>query len=139
MALEESILKNVKKILNVGVDDPSFDIDIMTHINTAFSHLQQLGIGPPGGFQIEDDQAKWTDFLPAPDPVTETYLPILNALKSNIYLRVRLIFDPPQLSHVLAAQERQLQESDSRLSMLRESTDWVDPDPAPPPEEDVFA
>lgn len=124
MALEESILKSTKKKLNVDPDDLSFDLDIIDHINTAFSHLQQLGLGPDAGFQIEDDTANWADLFTG-----EPKLPILNALKTNVYLRVRLIFDPPEMSHLLAALERQIQESDWRLNVMREETEWVDPDP----------
>jgi hypothetical protein len=123
--MEQSILKSTKKLLNIGDDDQSFDLDITTHINTAFFHLHQLGIGPEAGFQIEDDQATWTDFL------GEDASPLLrNAAKTNIALRVRLIFDPPQLQHLLSSVERQILESDVRMNMLREETDWVDPDPA---------
>lgn len=127
MALELSILDSTKKILNIDPSDPSFDQDIVTQINTAFSHLQQLGIGPAAGFVIEDNTLTWEDFLPEVD--TDTYLPTLSAVKTNVYLRVRLVFDPPAVSYVLTATQQQLQESDSRLSMLREATDWVDPNP----------
>lgn len=129
MALELSILDSTKKILSIDPTDASFDQDIVTQINTAFSHLQQLGIGPAAGFVIEDNTLTWEDFLPAPAVDTDTYLPILSAIKTNVYLRVRLFFDPPAVSYVLTATQQQLQESDSRLSMLREATDWVDPDP----------
>ena len=123
--MDESILNSTKKILNVGVDDTSFDLDIITHINAAFSHLQQLGIGPEAGFQIVGDEEEWANFFgEEPPPVN-----IINAVKTNIALRVRSWFDPPQLPHVLAAMERQLQESDWRLNTMREGTDWADPDP----------
>jgi hypothetical protein len=127
--MEESILKSTKKILNVGVDDDSFDLDIITHINAAFSHLQTLGIGPKAGFVILDADAEWGDFLPAPDPVPDNYLPILSAVKTNVALRVRLVFDPPQMSSVLTALQSTLDQSDWRLNVLREETDWVNPDP----------
>lgn len=122
--MEQSILTSTKKILNVGEDDSSFDLDIITHINSAFSHLHQLGIGPEEGFEIEDEDAEWSDFLGEGAPT-----PILNAVKTNVYLRVRAIFDPPQLPHVLTALKDQLEESDTRILMMRESTAWVDPDP----------
>lgn len=123
--MEESILKSTKKILNVAEDDESFDLDIITHINAAFSHLQQLGVGPVIGFQIVGESEEWANFFGEdPAPVY-----ILNAVKINIALRVRSLFDPPQLPHVLAATERQLQESDWRLNALREATEWADPDP----------
>ena len=125
MPLEESILTSTKKILNIGADITAFDQDILTHINSAFSHLHQLGIGPSEGFFVEDAEAKWEDFLNE-----ETPTPIASAVKTNVYLRVRAIFDPPQLPHVMTAMNNQLLESDTRLLMLREETEWVDPDPA---------
>lgn len=121
--MEQSILKSTKKMLNIGVDDSSFDPDIITNINTAFSHLHQLGIGPSTGFVIEDDTPTWEDFLPGAS------LPILSSVKTNVHLRVRSIFDPPTMPHVMTAFQQQLEESDVRLSMMREATDWVDPDP----------
>lgn len=132
--MEQSILKSTKKLLNVGVDDTSFDLDIITHINSAFSHLHQLGIGPVGGFVIEDATPLWADFLPDADPES----PILNAVKSNVYLRARSYFDPPQTPHLMKALEDQLLESDVRLNMMREETEWVDPDPPDFSEGTVF-
>lgn len=132
MAFELSILDSTKKILSVDPSDDSFDQDIITYINTAFSHLQQLGVGPAAGFVIADNGPTWEEFLPAPDSGAEAhanYLAILSAVKTNVYLRVRLVFDPPVVSYVLTALQQQLIESDSRISMLRESTAWVDPDP----------
>lgn len=122
--MEESILKGTKKILDVGTDDASFDHDIITHINTAFSHLHQLGIGPIEGFVIEDDNAEWADFIDAP-------LPVLSAVKTNVYLRVRSLFDPPEQPHVMTALNEQLLESDVRLNIMRENEEWALPEPVP--------
>lgn len=122
--MEQSILTSTKKILNIGADDTSFDLDILTHINTAFSHLHQLGIGPLNGFVVEDADKQWSDFLNE-----ETPLPIVSAVKTSVHLRVRLVFDPPQLPHVMTALQSQLQESDTRLLIMRESTEWSNPDP----------
>jgi hypothetical protein len=121
--MEQSILKSTKKILNIGVDDTSFDQDIITHINSALSHLHQLGIGPNVGFAIDSDEEVWNDFLEG-EPT-----PILSAVKTNVHLRVRAIFDPPQLPHVMSAMQAQLLESDVRLNTMREETGWTDPDP----------
>jgi hypothetical protein len=122
--MEESILRSTKKILNIPMDDDSFDHDIITHINSAFSHLHQLGIGPDIGFDIDDDTAVWLDFLNEEVP-----LYIRSAVKTNVHLRVRVIFDPPTLPHVAMAMKDQLLESDTRLNIMREETDWADPDP----------
>jgi hypothetical protein len=124
--MEESILISTKKMLGIG-DDTSFDHDILTHINAAFSHLQQLGIGPLVGYQITDDEPTWEDFLPPVD--SETYLPILGAVKNNVFFHVRLWFDPPASSYILTSLEKLITESDFRLNVLRESTEWINPDP----------
>jgi hypothetical protein len=126
--MEQSILKSTKKVLNVGADDTAFDLDIITHINSAFSILNQLGIGPIGGFVVDDDTSEWEDFIPLTSPY-------LGLIKTCIYLRVRLLFDPPQTSFLLTAAENTLREQEYRLSSAREATDWVDPDP-PDAEED---
>lgn len=123
--MEQSILKCTKKILGVGVDDDSFDLDIITHINSAFSTLHQLGVGPQAGFFIEDDTSEWEDFLPDSDDAVK-----LNRVKTIVYLRVRLVFDPPSVSYVLDALQRQVEECEWRLNVDREETDWVDPNPA---------
>jgi hypothetical protein len=122
--MEESILRSTKKILNVPMDDTSFDHDIITHINSAFFHLHQLGVGPTDGFVIDDDSAKWIDFIDDP-------LPMVSAVKTNVHLRVRVVFDPPQLPHVMSAMKDQLLESDVRINTLREETEWFIPEPIP--------
>jgi hypothetical protein len=120
--MEESILTSTKKVLGIHPDDDSFDHDIITHINSAFSNLQQLGIGPSEGFVIVDEEPVWEDFIDGP-------LPVISQLKICIFLRVRMLFDPPTTSYLLGALEKQIQEHEWRLNTLREETDWIDPDP----------
>lgn len=110
--MENSILKSTKKILNVPDDYTVYDQDIIVHINSAFSTLNQLGLGPTEGFMIEDDTAMWDDFL-AGDMR-------LNAVRTYVFLRVRLLFDPPSLSTVLQAMEAQIKELEWRLNVVRE-------------------
>lgn len=114
-----SILNDTKKILGVETDYTVFDVDIITHINGVFSTINQLGIGPEFGFEIVDDAAEWEDFLGVdPDPR-------LNGIKTYIYLKVRMLFDPPATSFHLAAMEKQIQEIEWRLNAYRESIEWV--------------
>lgn len=122
-----SILTDVKKMLGIDSSYEVFDADILIHINTVFSTLNQLGIGPTTGFMIEDDTAEWDAFL-AGDLR-------LNSVKSYVYLRVRLLFDPPQTSYLIDSQRKQVEEFEWRLNTYREETAWVDPDPPTPPEE----
>jgi hypothetical protein len=119
--METSILLSTKKILGLAADYTAFDHDVITHINTAFSILTQLGIGPPEGFMIEDDSAVWFEFVN--DDMQ------LNSVKTYVYLKVRQFFDPPATSYLIAAMERQIQELEVRMNVYREETAWVDPDP----------
>ena len=121
--MEESILKSTKKILGLADDYTVFDLDVMTHINSVFSTLTQLGVGPPEGYMIESDKDLWEDFI--------TDDPTYNSIKSYIYLRVRMLFDPPTTSYTIDAMERQIKELEWRLNQNREETEWVNPDPLP--------
>lgn len=119
--MEPSILKSVKKNLGLEPNYTVFDSEIIMHINGAFSTLNQLGLGPDGGYSIEDDLGLWVDFGSAPNE--------LSSVKTYVYLRVRLIFDPPTPEYVLRAFESQLKELEWRLNTLREGTQWADPSP----------
>ena len=110
----ESILTSIKKLLGIAEEYDHFDPDIIMHINSVFMTLTQLGVGPAEGFIIEDDTAIWTDFI---EDVTK-----LQAVKSYIFLRVKILFDPGSLgSSTLAAYERTIQELEWRLNVGVES------------------
>jgi hypothetical protein len=129
--VEQSILISTKKILGIAADYTAFDLDILTHINSAFSTLTQLGVGPANGFMIEDDTAVWSDFIT--DYSGSYELPTddlqYNSVKSYVFLKVRQLFDPPQTSYLITATEKQIQELEWRLNVHREETGWVDPNP----------
>lgn len=127
-AMSYSILTSVKKILGLAEDYEIFDLDVIMHINTALGTLAQLGIGPEDGFMIEDKTATWGDFLP-----DNGNRPLLQGVQTYICLRVRLAFDPPATSFVIDSFQKQIQELEWRLNVVRENTDWVDPFPAPNP------
>lgn len=116
--MEDSILISTKQMLGIDESDTSFDLDILTHINTAFATLNQLGIGPADGFEIEDDTALWSTYIESPK---------FNAIKTYVYLRVRMLFDPPTTSYLIEAQKQQREEFEMRLSYLREELIWVEP------------
>lgn len=119
--MEQSILTSTKKILGIAGDYTAFDLDIITHINAAFSTLTQLGVGPVEGFMIEDAETEWYDYIE--DDIQ------LNTVKSYVFLKVRQLFDPPTTSYLITAMEKQIQEFEWRLNTNRESTEWVDPNP----------
>jgi hypothetical protein len=119
--VETSILKSTKKILGLAEDYEAFDLDVITHINASFSTLSQLGVGPDVGFAIEDATSEWTDFIDAG--------PQLNQVKTFVYLKTRMLFDPPTTSYLIGAFEKQLEEVTWRINTLREGTEWTDPSP----------
>ena len=118
-----SILTDTKKILQIADEYTAFDPDIIMHINSVFTILNGIGIGPEEGFDISDETAEWTDFLGDDKR--------LNSVKTYVYLRVRLLFDPPQTSFLIAAIEKQYQELEWRLNVQRESVEWINPIPEP--------
>ena len=106
--MTDRILESVKKVLGIAPEYLAFDQDIVMHINSAFSVLHQLGVGPDEPFMIEDETATWTEFLGTERGV--------NSVKSYVYLRVRLLFDPPATSFALGAMEKQIEELGWRIS-----------------------
>lgn len=119
-----SILNDTKKVLNLAPEYTAFDQDIIMHINGVFSTLNQLGIGPDGGFMITDNTAVWSDFLGGD--------PRLNNVKSYIFLRVKMLFDPPTLGYLIDAITSQIKELEWRINVQREGVAWVAPDPDEP-------
>lgn len=117
--MSDSILVSIKKVLGVDEAYTAFDVDILMHINSTFSALQQMGVGPDEGFSIVDDTAIWTDYTWEEES--------MNMVKSYIYLRVRKLFDPPGTSFLLEALNSQLKEYEWRLNVDREATKWLPP------------
>lgn len=118
--MEPSILKSTKKVLHIAEDDDSFDLNVITQINTAFSNLNDLGVGPVDGFVIEGEDEEWIDFLPD-DKIQ------LSSVKTYVLLWVRLVFDPPQTAFLLEASKSQLQELTVRISIRRENKEYAEP------------
>ena len=111
--MENSILKSTKKILGLSDTYDAFDLDILTHINAVFSELDQLGIGPVNGYFIEDESATWDDYL-----VPDNQRSIVRTL---MFLKVRLLFDPPTTSFHLEASKQQIEKYEWLLNVMREN------------------
>jgi hypothetical protein len=108
----DSILISVKKVLGITEEYEHFDQDIIIHINSTLATLTQLGVGPENGFAIADSSASWSDFT--------TDLIQQQLVKSYIYLKVKLLFDPPQSSAVLESMNKQIAEFEWRLNVRAE-------------------
>lgn len=104
-----SILTSIKKLLGITETDTSFDQDIIIHINTVFMVLQQLGVGPEEGYSITDENNNWDEFLPDQTKI--------EMVKSYMYLKVRLLFDPPSSTSVMEAINRSISEFEWRLNV----------------------
>ena len=109
----ESILDSIKKLLGISAEYTQFDDDIIMHINTVFLNLNQLGVGPAEGFFIEDNSTEWFDFIG--EEVN------YNAAKTYVYLKVKLLFDPPLSSAVLESTKNMISELEWRLITAAES------------------
>ena len=107
----ESILTSIKKMLGIDEEYTHFDADVIMHINSVLMILTQLGVGPAEGCMIEDDTSTWVDFIP------EANAAQLHAVKSYIYMKVKLIFDPPLSSAVIESMNRQIAEFEWRLNV----------------------
>lgn len=111
MDIEEndSILTTIKKMLNIGEDDTSFDVDIIMNINSVFAILSQLGVGPSNGYRIKDNNDLWNSYISDDDN--------LDDVVSYIYLKVKLMFDPPLNGTVMNAHQQQISELEWRLNV----------------------
>lgn len=117
--MNESILTSIKKLLGIAEEYDSFDQDIMMHINGVFMTLNQLGVGPSTGFRIDNAGATWDDYIRDDDNPELT--PLVSTVKSYIYLKVKLIFDPPLNSAVMESMKQSIKELEWRLNVQAES------------------
>lgn len=111
--MNDSILTSVKKMLGLSEEYDAFDLDIITHINSVFTILTQIGVGSGNGFMIEDKTPVWTDFIQDSG--------IYQLVKSYMVLKVRLLFDPPMSSAVLECYKTQVNEYEWRLKTMAEN------------------
>lgn len=107
--ITDSILDSVKKRIGPSAEYDYYDPDIIMDINSTFMILNQMGIGPEKPFSISDRMDTWDDFMP------EGEIPEL--VKTYIYMKVKLMFDPPLSSSVATAMNEQIKEMEWRLNV----------------------
>ena len=112
--MTDSILNTTKKLLGIAEENTEFDLDIILHINSVFTILTQLGVGPSKGFFITDNSATWSDFVPEGT--------MMEAVKSYMALKVRMMFDPPTSSTTMQALSNMISELEWRLNVLCDKT-----------------
>ena len=111
--MTDSILNDIKKLLGIDNTYTEFDTDIIIHINSVFMILNQLGVGPESGYRITGSLNTWSEFT---DNEYE-----MESVKSYIYLKVRMMFDPPQNSSLMQAMQQQINEFEWRLNVSAEN------------------
>lgn len=109
----DSILTSIKKLLGISEDYEHFDADIIIHINSVLMILTQLGVGPAEGFSIQDKTKTWGDFL-------GENVALLEGVRSYVYMKVRLMFDPPTSSAAIESMTRLTNEFEWRLNVTGE-------------------
>lgn len=114
--MDGSILTTTKKLLGIAEDYTAFDLDIILHINSVFTILTQMGVGAEKGFSILDDTTKWSDFIPEGE--------MMEAVKSYMALKVRMMFDPPTSSTTMQALSNMISELEWRLNVLCDKTGY---------------
>ena len=110
--MEASILDSTKQILGLAPEYTVFDLDILTHINAAFGVIHQLGVGPEEAFFVEGETETWHDL--------NLHRQDLNLVRSYVFLKVKKLFDPPAMSFMIEAVDKQIAEFEWRLNVNRE-------------------
>ena len=110
----ESILDTIKQLLGIPIDDDSFDTDIKVYINTVTPNLAQMGIGPVNGFIVTSKDQLWSEYINS-DIIN------LEGVKQYIYLKVKLIFDPPTNSSTIQAINDSIKELEWRMMLAVET------------------
>lgn len=107
--VNESILTSIKKLLGPEEEVTHFDTDIMIHINSSIMALTQLGVGPQEGYFITSKDNVWSEFIGTDEKKFQ-------AVKTYIYIQVKLVFDPPTSATVIAAMQSSAKELGDRLN-----------------------
>lgn len=108
--MEESILKTIKQLVGCPDDFEQFDLDLTIHINSSFATLTHLGIGPKEGYRITGVDNVWSEFEDDPQK--------LSLIKDYVYIKTRLLFDPPTNGSLMDSLTEQLKEMEWRLYIL---------------------
>ena len=109
-----SILGAIRERVVGSVDEKGFDSDLIMHINSAFADLNDIGVGPKEGFEIEDDTSEWTEFVE--DPV------VRNSVQEFVYLSVKLNFDPPANAALLNSTQNRYAKLEWKLNAKCDTT-----------------
>lgn len=108
MEMSESILTSIKKLLGIQEECEEFDADILMHINSAIFTLRQIGVGPDSIYTVYDKSQTYDDYLGEGKPEQAQ-------VKTYLYYKVRVGWDPPSSSFAIDSLEKKIQEAEWRL------------------------
>jgi hypothetical protein len=122
----ESILTSIKKLLGIAEEYTHFDADLIIHINSVLSILTQIGVGPAEGFSIKDESSVWGDFIPETENSNLGLPAIRELIKSYVYMKVKLLFDPPLNSAVIESTNRIISELEWRIQVAADPVKTIE-------------
>ena len=111
----DSILTSIKKMLGITEEYTQFDMDLIININSVFTILHQMGVGPGTPYHITDKTNTWDEFLGDEGKI--------ELVKTYIYLKCKLMFDPPTVGAVMESYNRQISEYEWRLNVACDPDD----------------
>lgn len=106
---KDSILISIKKLLGISKECADFDTDIKIHINSTLMNLDQLGITIPKSFSVQDETQTWSEIIQNQEKI--------DSIVTYVYLKVKLVFDPPLSSAVMEANKESIRELEWRLTV----------------------
>lgn len=108
--IESSILLSIKKALGSAPDYTPFDAEITMHINSQIAALYQLGLDAAKTLIVTGPDEQWTDLIPAGDAR-------LHFVKTYVYAKVKMIFDPPTSTAQMEALKSAAAEAEFRINV----------------------
>lgn len=116
--VNDSILDTIKCQLGDEPDNDSFDRELIPQINAVLMILHQLNVGPKIPIMIEDSSTTWGELVSDPriEGLVETY----------VYLKTRMIFDPPTSTSVMEATKSMIAELESRILLVSDEPTITD-------------
>lgn len=109
----DSILTSIKKMLGIEESYTQFDQELILFINSVFGILFQLGVGQTTEpYKIVDSTDVWDDFMKGDQ---------IETVKSYVFMKVKLLFDPPSSSFVLNSYQELIKEFEWRCNVDAET------------------
>ena len=105
--MSDSVLSSTKQMLGISPEDTSFDVNVVMSINTALTILMDLGLTEVEDQIVTSDKMTWDELLGGRTDI--------EYVKTYIYQKVKLIFDPPTSTAAIDAMQRSISELEWRI------------------------